>query len=334
ERAAAGDYGGRELIGYLSADLVGAAGRVVGLDTLRVEQGTPDVRYDAGLVATEADPGARLTFGKNIGTRAQVVFSQSLRNDGGATWIVTYWPRLAIELRAVSLNNTDRLYGFRHDIVLGDTSAAPRKVAAENAKVASVQIVGAGPDEAALRERLTLGPGDRFSFFAWQDDRDRMERFFQEHGRATARVTTRRVEGEAPDAQSVVLRYDVRPGPLTTVVVDGAAFPDRVIEAMKLAWTRAVVEEFLFEEVSNLARGEMLDRGFVRASATARLDAGPDARTLHVTIDPGPQVNHRRVVFRGNDRIGSDSLLAAIAHPSLMRAVWLAPSPARVSPPP
>ena len=53
ERAAAGDYGGRELIGYLSADLVGAAGRAVGLDTLRVEQGNPEVRFDArsGLIA-------------------------------------------------------------------------------------------------------------------------------------------------------------------------------------------------------------------------------------------------------------------------------------------
>ena len=118
--------GSEELIGYLSGELFGAAGRAVGLDSVRVEQGTPDVRFDAGLVAAETDPGARLTFGKNIGRRAQVVFSQSLRNSGGTTWIVSYAPQSRIELRAVSLDDGDRLYGFRHDLVFGASTPASR----------------------------------------------------------------------------------------------------------------------------------------------------------------------------------------------------------------
>jgi outer membrane protein assembly factor BamA/autotransporter translocation and assembly factor TamB len=328
ERAAAGDYGGSELIGYLSADLVGAAGRAVGLDTLRVEQGNPDVRFDAGLVATETDPGARLTFGKNIGTRTQVVISQSLRNDGGTTWIVTYSPRSRIELRAVSLDDGDRLYGFRHGLVFGDPAPVVRAPAREVPRVTSVQITGAGSDETALRERLSLHGGDRFSFFRWQDDRDRLEQFYEQHDHATARVTTRRVESEASGSKGVAILYDVRPGPRTVVVVEGASFPDRLVQAMTLAWTRAVVDEFLFEEIVGLVKGEMLERGFVHASATVRLEGGADAKTLRVTVDPGPHVNARRVVFRGNERVASQRLQAVLADPALTRAVWLDPGAA------
>src|SRR5204862_164393 len=73
----AGSYtpGAEELLGFVSGELFGTAARAVGLDVIRVERGTPDVSFDAGLVATEADPGARLTFGKNIGARTEVVFS-------------------------------------------------------------------------------------------------------------------------------------------------------------------------------------------------------------------------------------------------------------------
>ena len=152
--SAAGGYtvGSEELIGYLSGELFGAAGRAVGLDSVRVEQGTPDVRFDAGLVAAETDPGARLTFGKNIGRRAQVVFSQSLRDDGGMTWIVSYAPRSRIELRAVSLDNNDRLYGFRHDLTFGASSTASRP----QAPPAAESLSGADHGCRAGRSRASL----------------------------------------------------------------------------------------------------------------------------------------------------------------------------------
>jgi autotransporter translocation and assembly factor TamB len=114
---ASGGPGGNDLLGLLTGELVGAAGRAVGLDTVRLERGTPDVvRFDAGLVAAETNPGARLTFGKTIGSKAEVVFSQSLQQSGGLTWIVSYAPRSGIGLRAVSLDDGDRLYEFTPSI--------------------------------------------------------------------------------------------------------------------------------------------------------------------------------------------------------------------------
>ena len=64
--------------------------------------------------------------------------------------------------------------------------------------------------------RLKLRPQDRFSFFKWQDDRERLEAFYHDRQRLEARITTRRIAGET-DATRVGLSYDIRPGPRTTV---------------------------------------------------------------------------------------------------------------------
>src|SRR5206468_12976072 len=75
--AVSGGYtpGAEEVLGYLTGELFGAAGRAVGVDTVRSERGAPDLRFDAGLVASETDPGARLTFGEYIARNTHAVYS-------------------------------------------------------------------------------------------------------------------------------------------------------------------------------------------------------------------------------------------------------------------
>ena len=98
---------------------------------------------------------------------------------------------------------------------------------------------------------------------------------------------------------------------------------------MKRAWTRAVVDEFLTEEVVTIAKGELVDRGFVRSSVVATLENAPDAKTLRVAVDPGPHADARRVVFRGNQRIPSVKLFEVIADPGAhtRRVARACPSP-------
>jgi outer membrane protein assembly factor BamA len=233
----------------------------------------------------------------------------------------------------VSLDKGDRLYDFQHEIVFGaQMPAAARRAARKPPEVAEVRVVGAGADESALRSRLKLEPGDRFDFFRWQDDRDRLEAFYQSRDRLEARVTTRRLPaGASADATTTVqLVYDVRPGAHTTFIVDGFSLPDATIAAMKAAWTRAVVDEFLTEEVAAVARGELADRGFVLASVAAALDQpSPDEKRLRITIDRGPFARDRRVVFRGNQHVPDDRLRTLIQDRDMARAVWLDPDRVR-----
>src|SRR5262249_56022398 len=83
-------------------------------------------------------------------------------------------------------------------------------------RVSDVAIAGAAGDESALQSRLKLKANDRFSFFQWQDDRDRLEAYYHERQHLEARVLSRRAADPSETAR-VRLAYDVRPGPRTAV---------------------------------------------------------------------------------------------------------------------
>ena len=84
---------GTQVLGNFSGEVLGFAGRAIGLDTIRL--GGPETRrcaQDPIAVATELDPTTRLTFGKSLGPDVDVTFSQSLRDGDAQTWIVDYLP--------------------------------------------------------------------------------------------------------------------------------------------------------------------------------------------------------------------------------------------------
>ena len=217
-----------QVIGYLSGEVLGVTGRALGLDALRIERGQ-DVRFDAGLVATETDPSSRLTFGKQVTRNVEVVFSQSLKDSGKLTWIIGYRPKSNIELRVVSQDNESRIYDFRHDVTIGGAAVAKAAVSQPPAsRVASVRFTGTpGVPEAELRGRLKLTEGKTFDFFRWQEDRDRLEEWLRKDGHFEARVSARRSGSRAAAAAPVDLTYDVDRGPRTIVDISWASRDDR-----------------------------------------------------------------------------------------------------------
>jgi outer membrane protein assembly factor BamA/autotransporter translocation and assembly factor TamB len=319
---------GTELLGLLSGEFLNAAGQVVGLSTLRVESGAPDVRFDAGLVATETDPGTRLTIGRNIGSRFEVVFSQSLHQSGGLTWILSYSPRSNLNLRVVNLDSGDRIYDFRHDLTFGRPANATRAAPGLRQTVSSVRITGAGADESALARRLKLKDGDRFSFFQWQDDREQIERYFHERDRFEAHVVTKRVP-EPAGSTVIGLAYDVRPGPRTAVEAQGFALSAATLQDIERAWTGAVVDELLVEEVVRLVRAALVDAGYVQASVTTRIQKALDEKRLVIRIEAGTRAASKAVRFTGNKGEPTKRLQTVLSDDRLAPAVWIEPETAR-----
>jgi hypothetical protein len=313
--------GGDLLIGVLSSQLLGAAGRVVGLDTVRVERGEPDVRFDAGLVATETDPGARLTVGTNIGTDWEVVLSQSLEDSGGLTWIVSYAAWRALNVRVVSLDDGERLYGFQRDVSFGRVEETGKPVRVLAPTVSQVTIAGAGPDEAALRSLLKVGPGARFDLFRWQDDRERVERYYYERQQFEARVVTRRTLN--PSAQTISLAYEIVPGSRGSIVVDGYTLSGSALRRIETAWTHAVVDGFLTEEAAAIARTELAREGFVRASVDAVVERREEEKQLHLRVTPGARAGRRTIEFSGNEQMTSERLRKALSDAGLDQEIWL-----------
>jgi hypothetical protein len=69
-----------------------------GFDSVPGDQATPgDVLFAPPLISSDANPAQRLTFSKRVFRDVEVVVSQSLRESGDITWVVSWQPVSGLE---------------------------------------------------------------------------------------------------------------------------------------------------------------------------------------------------------------------------------------------
>jgi outer membrane protein assembly factor BamA/autotransporter translocation and assembly factor TamB len=287
---------GTQVIGNFSGEVLGFAGRAVGLDTLRLGGiGDSATRLDPNAVAAEVDPTSRLTFGKSIGPNVDLTFSQSLRDSEAQTWIVDYLPTRQVDLRFVWDDDDLRSYGFRHDISLGGGGAAASRRVTERRpeqQIADVRITGdlLFPAE-RIRSLLKLRPRDTFDFGRWQDDRDRLEEFYHRNGRLAARVSASR------EAKGDVLNlvYAIDAGPQTIVEVAGVEIDNAVLQRLREAWAISILDELLIDDAERIVRSDLAERGYVRPAVSAQIATDGNIKTLHIAVQPGERSTETRI---------------------------------------
>ena len=331
---------GAQLARLLSGEVLGIVGRRVGLDTLRLEQGgSGDLFEDPTLIAGDVDPASRLTLGERLGDSVELVYSQNLAASG-FTWSTTYYAPYGLSFRALLLDDQSRSLEFRHEPRFGASRRGPaaRRPAG---RIAAVRFTGSpGFPERELRGRLKLTEGDRFTFAAWQSDRDRLADLYKTRGFLEARIRARRIPVEATGAESkaeqtteppdaspaaVELEYVIERGPETRLDVRGATLPAAVRERILDRWSSTLFDGFLERDARTIVRDHQYREGHLQATiaATLTVDAASGAKTLTIEIDPGPVVA-ARVEFDGNAHIATSRLLEAANAVDTLTA-WIAP---------
>jgi len=306
---------GTQVIGNFSGEVLGFAGRAVGLDTLRIGGVDESVtRLEPTAVATEVDPTSRLTFGKGLGSNVDVTFSQSLRDSTAQTWIVDYLPVRQIDMRVVSDDDDLRRYGFRHDLSFGGATATTgtRTTTEPRAgqRVGDVSVTGQlDVPEERIRALLKLRPGNTFDFGRWQDDRDRVEDFYHQNGHLAARVSaSREVNGDV-----VNLAFAIDAGPRTAIEVTGVEVGRDVLQRIADAWASSVLDELLVDEATQILRIELARQGYVRPQVSARVVSEGDMKTLRVEVQPGDRSAEMRVRVITSDQAVLPDLEARVA---------------------
>jgi outer membrane protein assembly factor BamA/autotransporter translocation and assembly factor TamB len=291
---------GAQVLGTLGGDVLGFAGRAVGLDTLRVVAETNP--RDPADLASEIDPTSRITFGKSIGSKLDVTLSQSLVQSSAQTWIVDYLPVRRLAFRFVSDDDDLRSYAFRHDVTFGTAPTAIRSGDASREarlpRVGSIRFMGnlvfPEPD---VRRQLELNEKDRFDFIDWQEDRDRLERFYHGRQHLAARITAGREEA----GEQVDLTYTVEAGPETHIRVSGVKLPRSVFDELETAWAQSVFEGFLIEEAEAIVRGELARQAAYQPMVDVTVEGAESVRTLVIDVTPSPRAERIEVRFEGVD---------------------------------
>ena len=176
-----------------TSDILGFAGKFVGLDSVRLGA------VDLDLARRDASREQHLTVTKSLG-RYELIFSDNLET-GAITWAVIWKPRVGYEVRVVSIENEIGLVEVRHLVSFGpglaDVVTKPDAGARPAAGVVREVVFGGRPgfSEDELMGAVRLEPGRRFDVRRWIDDRIRLQRFFEKRDFHRARIVpTRAVE--------------------------------------------------------------------------------------------------------------------------------------------
>jgi outer membrane protein assembly complex protein YaeT len=327
-----------QLLMLLSGELLGFAGRAVGLDSVQLSQGLGAAASDFDLLATDTDPGARLTIGKHLSRNVEVIFSQALSETGDVTWIAIYRPIQSVEVRGATQDDGSRSYEFRHEFSFGTPGAVKSAVAIDDRPpedVTAVTITGSpGYTEEEIRRQLRLAAGDRFDFYRWQQDRDRLQRFYRERDYLEARISARRSSAPATGGRSgVALEYEIDRGPQTRLTIEGHPLSNALVEQMADAWASAVFDGFLTDDLEALAGEHLIADGYLRADVQAIVLSEPNAsiKEIAVRIDPGTRFTSRTLVFSGQQALSAAVLEASVRAERLDASLWNDPSRLRAA---
>jgi outer membrane protein assembly complex protein YaeT len=320
-----GNLRGEDAVTLLSAELLGATGRAIGLDTLRVERGfeSDEFRADPGLIATETDPSTRLTLSKRLRPDVEVTLSQSLRQSGGLSAIVSYKPRRNIELRFVSRDNVDRAVALRHEITFGgaDLEAFERPPQPE---VAAITFSGdLGRPEAELRGLLSLDTGKEFDFYRSQRDIDEIREQYQDDGYYEVRIRGAR---NPTEGGRIALNYHVIPGPLAELVIVGHPLEPELEEELRESWRRTIFDRFLIEDIQSRIRRHLVAENIVGSNVEAVVaQSTPQRKQVRVTVQAGTDVASRNFEYMGNAAFGARDLDRVIEDAGIEVDAWLEP---------
>lgn len=310
----------------LSSDLLGVAGRQIGLDALRIDRGDvvrDEFREDTTATSQDLDnPVTRLTMTKRLREDVEFTVSQGLAQSGRATFIVSYFPIQNLELRGISRDDESTGFGIRHQVTFGSQSRARRSAPRPDVRVASLQFDGSTAPftEAELRNAIRIDQGDSFDYYDWQRDLDTLTSMYLKRGHFEARVRGRR---EDRDDGRVNIVYTVVPGPLTRVVVEGVRLSSADVAAIEAAWTRAVFDRFVIDDAEARVRRHLVASGFIDGTVQGRMEEDQGSKTLYLDVTPGPPASRRSVRFNGAHELSSSQLEAAMVQAGLEVEGWI-----------
>ncbi|HET9703680.1 MAG TPA: translocation/assembly module TamB domain-containing protein [Vicinamibacterales bacterium] len=314
----------------LSADLLGVTGRAIGLDAFRVERGAyqdadfRDYQADPALIGTNrTDPTTRLTLGKRLSDQVELTVSQNLRESGGATFVISYYPRHNVELRGISRDSGELGVGIRHQVTFGRGRSRPPSERRVRPVVSDIRFVDVDPAiETLARAEIKLSTGDEFDFLELQEDVDRIRETFHAQGYFEARVRPRRVESD--DKRTVIVEYRIERGPATTLQVNGFVAPQDLLDELTEAWHRNVFDQFLIDDLTHRVRRHLVTTGEIGSVVVGRIDRpGPDVKRVRIDVTPGAPVTGREIRFTGNQHLEAARLMTEIEEAGLEVEAWL-----------
>jgi outer membrane protein assembly complex protein YaeT len=182
--------------------------------------------------------------------------------------------------------------------------------AGEEALIGAVTAVGHprySPVE--IRDIAHMHAGDPVSSDRLTSGLERLRKKYQKQNRLLAQVAVTHVY--RPEKNEVDYTFNIDPGPVVTIAVDGFHLSRRVIKKNIPVYEENALDDDLLNEGRHNLLDYLQTRGYFEAKVGIKKQT-PQADSLQVTyvIDPGPLHKLVAIQFKGNEYFTSDVMLA------------------------
>ena len=260
--------------------LAGRVGNTLGRG-LQEATGLSEVRIEPTLIASEADPSARLTLGQELTDELKLVYSTDLTNSNDQIWMAEYDVTRRFQTRGVRQSDASYRLDFQHDVRFGG-QASPRRQLRERPKVASVTVVArdTGEEDPLVRDEFDVKEGHTYDFFAIREEVSEVEADLMALGYMQNRIRLeRQVEG---DKANLTLR--VRRGPVVEMRFEGVTPPQKVQDEVRTQWHRGVFDKQRADDGAEALREWLMIDGYLQPKVDYTIDdSTPDRRRVIVS---------------------------------------------------
>jgi outer membrane protein assembly factor BamA/autotransporter translocation and assembly factor TamB len=317
-----------QVLSYLGGRVGTKLGR-----TLQHATGLSTVKIEPNLIASEADPSARLTLGQDLTPDLSLVYSTDLVNSSNHIWMTEYDVTRQFVTRGVRQSDGSFRFDFRHDVRFGGEPEPQHAKRKDKQHVGAVNIAFAGPSpvsEEEIRSRLKLKPGDTYDFFTVRQAVRRINALFEQKDRLQERARIERaVHGDTVD-----LTLRITPGPQVTLVFEGFAPPKDLIEQARTIWHRGVFDTQRADDVRDALKARLVDDryldskieyAFEGADKTAGQADQAAERRVTFRVEPGVRFDQVTLAFDGARGIDPEDLKGVIKDQKLGPKVFTDP---------
>ena len=213
--------------------LTGGVGEQLGAG-LQKATGLSQVRIEPQMIATEQDPGARLTLAEDITRKLQLIYSMNLVDSSDQSYLAEYDVTKRFKARAshytsLKLSSTQpnaNLYrfDFSHRLLLGGGPNTGEVHASDREKpdVGTVTFTGEHvlPLD-VLDDKFDVKAGQKFDFFAMRKGIDRLRELYRRNNYLEARIRLHREE----QGGKVNINVEIQAGPKVNISYQGSELP-------------------------------------------------------------------------------------------------------------
>lgn len=300
-----------QALSYITGSLGGALSR-----SAERALGFSRVRVEPNLIASESDPGARLTIGQDITRSLELIYSMNLADSGDQIVIAEYDFDRGLVTRGVRQEDNTYRFELRHDLAFGIPSTGSIGEAIPEGRRRDVREVRITPpdfDGHPLAGVFGIDSGSRYDFFELRGGTGRLEEFFAGRGYLEARVRSTHEDLDG----GVLVSVQIDPGPSVEFEFAGAQVSRSLSGRVREVWRNGGFDRLRMRNATDALTRGLIGDGYLQTEISASESLLDLVRHVRFEIRPGPRYRRVEVSFPGASAVSPNSLRSAIREADL-----------------